>query len=59
MMQPKQILQTGIDAFNKADANTLSQLYHEDAINHQVANEPVYGKAAIKKMFEDEFAMAE
>lgn len=59
MMQPKQILQNWIDAFNKADANTLSHLYHEDAINHQVANEPVYGKAAIKKMFEDEFAMAE
>lgn len=59
MMQPKQILQNWIDAFNKADANTLSQLYHEDAINHQVVNEPVYGKAAIKTMFEYEFAMAE
>lgn len=59
MMRPKQILLEWIDAFNKADSGTLSELYHDDAINHQVANEPVYGKAAIKKMFEDEFAMAE
>jgi limonene-1,2-epoxide hydrolase len=58
-MQPKEVLLKWIDAFNRADAETLSQLYHEDAINHQVANEPVEGKAAIKKMFEEEFAHAE
>ncbi len=29
-----------------------------DAINHQVANEPIVGKQAIQKMFEDEFAAA-
>ena len=45
--------------FNKADSKALSELYHEDAINHQVANEPVAGKAAIKKMFEEEFAVAD
>lgn len=59
MMQPKQILLKWIEAFNKADSGSLSELYHEDAINHQVANEPVAGKSAIKKMFEEEFAMAE
>lgn len=58
-MQPKKVLLKWIDAFNKADCKTLSELYHEDAINHQVANEPVQGKSAIKKMFENEFAMAE
>ncbi|MBO9681587.1 MAG: nuclear transport factor 2 family protein [Flavisolibacter sp.] len=58
-MQPKEVLQQWIHAFNKGDSETLAQLYHEDAINHQVANEPVEGKAAIKKMFEDEFAAAE
>lgn len=58
-MQPKEVLLKWIDAFNKADCETLSELYHEDAINHQVANEAVQGKPAIKKMFEDEFAMAE
>ncbi|HWI90221.1 MAG TPA: nuclear transport factor 2 family protein [Flavisolibacter sp.] len=58
-MLPKEVLLKWIDAFNKADTEALSELYHEDAINHQVANEAVQGKSAIKKMFEDEFAMAE
>ncbi len=58
-MTPKQILQKWLDAFNKADAEAISDLYAEDAINHQVANEPVVGKAAIKNMFTTEFANAE
>jgi limonene-1,2-epoxide hydrolase len=58
-MQPKEVLLEWIQAFNEADTEALAQLYHEDAINHQVANEPIEGKAAIKKMFEDEFAAAE
>jgi hypothetical protein len=57
-MQAKELLLAWIDAFNQADSNALSELYHEDAINHQVANEPVEGKSAIKKMFEDEFSQA-
>ncbi|NHB68632.1 nuclear transport factor 2 family protein [Perlabentimonas gracilis] len=58
-MTPKEILQKWIDAFNKADLETLSDLYADKAINHQVANEPIEGRSAIKKMFEDEFATAE
>src|SRR5918993_84913 len=58
-MTPKQILEKWLDAFNKADAETISNLYAEDAINHQVANEPVVGKASIMRMFETEFASAE
>lgn len=58
-MTPKQILQKWLDAFNKADVEAISDLYAEDAINHQVANEPVVGKAAIKNMFTTEFANAE
>jgi limonene-1,2-epoxide hydrolase len=56
---PKEVLIQWVDAFNKADVNALSELYHDDAVNHQVANKPVEGKAAIKRMFEDEFAAAE
>jgi limonene-1,2-epoxide hydrolase len=56
---PKDVLIQWVDAFNKADVNALSELYHDDAVNHQVANKPVEGKAAIKRMFEDEFAAAE
>lgn len=48
-----------IAAFNKADVVGISNLYSEDAINHQVANEPVEGKEAIRAMFTKEFAAAE
>jgi limonene-1,2-epoxide hydrolase len=58
-MRPKEVLSEWINAFNKADSEALANLYHADAINHQVANEPVEGKQAIKKMFEGEFAQAE
>jgi hypothetical protein len=58
-MKPKELLLKWIDLFNKADVTALGELYDEDAINHQVANKPVCGKTAIKKMFEDGFAIAE
>ena len=58
-MTPKQLLQKWIEAFNHADADRLANLYHDDAINHQVANEPVNGKEAIRKMFVEEFCRAE
>ena len=56
---PKDVLCEWVDAFNKADAETLTGLYAEDAVNHQVALDPVEGKAAIGQMFRDEFARAE
>lgn len=58
-MNPKEILEKWIEAFNRADVETLANLYAEDAINHQVANEPVIGKSAIKSMFASEFAQTE
>ncbi len=57
-MRPKEVLQLFIEAFNQADAEALSLLYAENAINHQVANEPVCGLDNIKKSFESEFAQA-
>lgn len=57
-MKPKEILIQWIDAFNKADSEKLIQLYDLNAINHQVANEPVVGRAAIKQMFDQEFSEA-
>ena len=57
-MEPKQVLQQWIDAFNAADAEKLASLYSEHAVNHQVANAPVEGRAAIKAMFASEFARA-
>lgn len=58
-MRPKEILLKWIDCFNNADALGIAELYHPDAINHQVANEPVVGKIAINQMFQKEFATAE
>jgi len=57
-MNPKEIVLKWVEAFNKADAELLSSFYSDDAINHQVTNEPVEGKQAIKKMFTEEFANA-
>jgi limonene-1,2-epoxide hydrolase len=58
-MKPKETVQKFVDLFNKQDTNGLAELYHDDAVNHQVANEPIIGKKFIKEMFQREFAMAE
>jgi hypothetical protein len=58
-MSPKEIVEHWLIAFNNGDVVKLAELYDTKAINHQVANEPVEGKAAIVKMFTDEFAKAE
>lgn len=57
-MTPKEVLKKWIDSFNAADAAGIAELYAEDAVNHQVSNEPVVGKAAIYEMFVNEFATA-
>ena len=58
-MSPKQLVQTWVEAFNKYDAEALGELYHEDAINHQVNSTPVEGRAAIQAMFKNEFSKFE
>ena len=57
-MTPKEIIQKWVDTFNTADADAVADLYHDNAINHQVMNEPLIGKEAIRKMFATEFAKA-
>jgi hypothetical protein len=58
-MRPKELVLEWVKTFNTADAGALATFYAEDAVNHQVANVPVEGRAAIRKMFETEFANAE
>jgi limonene-1,2-epoxide hydrolase len=58
-MSPKEVLIKFIDAFNNADVVLLSSLYSDDAINYQVAEQPIEGREAIQKMFSDEFAKAD
>ncbi len=57
-MTPKQLVEKWVVAFNEASADELAALYHEDAVNHQITQEPVEGKQAIKNMFVQEFASA-
>lgn len=58
-MTPKKIVSTWVERFNNQDAMGLAELYHDNAINHQVANDPIEGKEAIYQMFMDEFASAD
>lgn len=55
-MSPRTLIHHWIETFNRGDADALAEFYTDDAVNHQVANEPVVGKAAIRKMFADEFS---
>jgi len=57
-MTPKELVQTWVEAFNRADGEALAALYAEDAVNHQVAEAPVEGRPAIRQMFLDGFAAA-
>lgn len=53
---PKDVVRAWVEAFNRGDADALAALYADDAVNHQVAESPVEGKAAIRAMFADGFA---
>ncbi len=57
-MRPKELVEKWVELFNRADSDKLAELYHDNAVNHQVANEPIIGKKAIKTMFDEEFATA-
>lgn len=56
---PRAVVEAWVDAFNRADAEALAALYAEDAVNHQVNQAPIEGRAAIRQMFAREFAAAE
>lgn len=58
-LQPKEVVKAWVEAFNRADPDALAEFYCDDAINHQVAEEPVEGRAAIREMFANGFAMTE
>lgn len=57
-LRPREVVERWVERFNAADADGLAALYHDDAVNHQVANQPVEGKPAIRGMFAREFAAA-
>jgi ketosteroid isomerase-like protein len=57
-MTPRQVVEEWVRRFNAADPDALAELYRADATNHQVVQEPVVGKTAIRDMFRREFAAA-
>jgi hypothetical protein len=57
-MKPKELILRWVTLFNEANADSIAELYHLDAINHQVANEPIAGREAIRAGFKSEFNTA-
>jgi ketosteroid isomerase-like protein len=57
-MQPRELVQLWVEAFNRADADALAAFYSEEAINHQVDEAPVHGRQSIREMFAAGFASA-
>jgi SnoaL-like domain len=53
-MTPKELVLLYVKAFNDVDIERLTDLYADDAVNHQVVAEPVIGKAAIGLMLKTE-----
>ncbi|HEY0076767.1 MAG TPA: ester cyclase [Abditibacteriaceae bacterium] len=52
MKTPRQVAQAWLDAYNTRSAHALIDLYHEDAVNHQVAfGEPMQGREELLKGF--------
>jgi ketosteroid isomerase-like protein len=58
-MSPRQVVERWVERFNAGDIDGLADLYLPDAVNHQVTQEPVEGRDAIRAMFAREFAAAE
>jgi limonene-1,2-epoxide hydrolase len=58
-MSPGEIVKAWVEAFNRADVEALASFYRDDAINHQVAEQPVEGRDAIREMFATGFAAAD
>jgi len=58
-MTNRQLIEQWVALFNRKDADGMADLYHDDAINYQVVQDPVVGKKAIHTMFIQDFARAE
>ena len=59
VQSPKALVTAWVEAFNHQAVDALAAMYAEDAVNHQVAEAPVVGRAAIRAMFAAGFAAAE
>lgn len=52
MMSPREVVLAWVEAFNQRDADAAAALYHDDAVNLQVAEgEPTVGRQAMREVF--------
>ena len=52
MQSPREVVLAWVEAFNRGDADAAAALYHEDAVNLQVAaGEPTVGRQAMRDGF--------
>jgi hypothetical protein len=58
-MRPKEVVAAWVEAFNRGDADEIAGFYAEAAVNHQVTQDLVEGRTAIREMFRRDFAAAE
>ena len=58
-MTAVELVKKWVRRFNAGDAAGLAALYHVDAVNHQVTQDPVEGRENILAMFKAEFAAAD
>ena len=54
----REVVHRWVEAFNREDVKALAAMYAEDAVNHQVAEAPVAGREAIRRMFAEGFSAA-
>lgn len=57
-MGPRAVVERWVELFNRGDCQGLAALFALDAVNHQVTQQPVKGRDAIRAKFEEEFAAA-
>lgn len=55
-MTTRDTIEKWVQRFNAADVEGISALYADDAVNHQIALEPVVGRAAIEEFHRETFA---
>ena len=57
-MEPREVVKNWVSAFNRGDADEVAAFYTKEAVNHQVIQEPMKGREAIREMFAGEFERA-
>jgi ketosteroid isomerase-like protein len=55
-MKPKELIIKWVKVFNNGDADLIADFYADNAVNHQVANDPVNGKIVSQRGYWDKLS---